>query len=315
MVVELVPRRCLAAFCVLPVLLSLAIGNCQGAHAEPLLPTFRIVQTEDISTAEALASAGNYDAALPIFLRLAALGDAIAKYKLAEMYYRELGVSPDHAKAATLYKSAAEANVMNAQQNIAVMYVNGDGVKQDYARAVYWFRKAALQGDAFAKLSLGYRYERGQGVEHDYKQALDWYKKSAEQNLPAAAYEVARLYADGKGVQKDLKVALAWLTKAAEAGYAPAEEKLGFAYLTGSGVKRDWIEAYKWLVIFEEQTGAPLDLNNPNWEPGLGSFALSVREQFKNLMSPQQIRVAEEATRRWLDTHHLYPKLACTPVF
>jgi TPR repeat protein len=184
------------------------------------------------------------------------------------------------------------------------MYVNGDGVKQDYRGAVYWFRKAALQGDPLAQLSLGYRYEHGQGVERDYKQAWEWYKKSADQNHAQAAYEVARLCAEGKGVQKDLKLSVAWLTKAAEAGYALAERKLGFAYLTGSGVKRDWIEAYKWLVIFEEQTGAPLDLDNPNWAPGAGSFALKVREQFKTLMSPQQIRVAEEATRRWLDTHH-----------
>jgi hypothetical protein len=58
------------------------------------------------------------------------------------------------------------------------------------------------------------------------------------------------------------------------------------------------------LSFFEQQTGAPLDLNNPNWEPGIGSFALSAREQFKKLMSPQQIKIAEDVTRRWLDTHH-----------
>jgi hypothetical protein len=298
-------RNCLAGLCILSVSLSVAAGNHpRRAHARTLVPTFRMAQTEDISTAEALASAGNFESAFPIFQRLAAQGDAIAKYKLAEMYYRGLGVPPDHGKAANLFEAAAEQNIMNAQQNLAVMYANGDGVTQDYARAVYWFRKAALQGDPLAQLSLGYRYERGQGVEQDYKQALDWYKKSADQNHPQAAYEIARLYGEGKGVQKDLKLWVAWLTKAAEAGYPQAERKLGFAYLTGSGVKRDWVEAYKWLVIFEEQTGAPLDLNNPNWEPGIGSVALRVREQFKTLMSPKQIREAEEATRRWRDVHH-----------
>jgi TPR repeat protein len=119
--------NCLAGFYILSALLSLAAGHPQGAHAEPLAPTFRIAQTEDISTAEALASAGNYQAAFPIFERLAARGDAIAKYKLAEMYYRGLGVPPDHNKAASLFEAAAEENIMNAQQNIAVMYVNGNG--------------------------------------------------------------------------------------------------------------------------------------------------------------------------------------------
>lgn len=152
--------NCIVGVCLLSGLLSLAAGS-QGAHAEPPVPTFRIAQAEDISTAEALASAGNFEAALPIFQRLATRGDAIAKYKLAEMYYRGLGVQPDHAKAANLFEAAAEQNIMNAQQNLAVMYVNGDGVTQDYARAVYWFRKAASQGDPLAELSLGYRYKYG----------------------------------------------------------------------------------------------------------------------------------------------------------
>jgi hypothetical protein len=132
---------------------------------------------------------------------------------------------------------------------------------------------------------------------------MEWFRKAASQNHIPAVFEIGMLYAEGKGVQKDLSEAAVWFRKAAEEGYAPAQRKLGFAYLYGQGLKRDLIESYKWLVLFEEQTGEPLDLQNPGWTPNMGSTALSVREQFKSFISRQQIARAERTVRQWIATH------------
>jgi TPR repeat protein len=156
---------------------------------------------------------------------------------------------------------------------------------------------------AFAQQSLGYRYKFGEGVKQDYTQALEWFKKSANQNHVPAAFEIGNLYAEGAGVQKDLFEAIIWWRKAAENGHDQAQRKLGFAYLYGHDVKRDLIESYKWLVLSQEQTGEPIDLSNPAWVPGLGSFALGVREQFKALMSPRELKRAEGTIQEWKASH------------
>jgi Sel1 repeat len=244
---------------------------------------------------------GQPERAISILSQLADKGDAVAEYKLAELYYRGIGAAQSAEKAALLYEAAAKQNIMPAQQNIAVMYLRGDGVPQDYEKAVYWFRKAAEQGDAFAQQSLGYRYKFGEGVKQDYTQALEWFKKSANQNHVPAAFEIGNLYAEGAGVQKDLFEAIIWWRKAAENGHDQAQRKLGFAYLYGHGVKRDLIESCKWLVLSQEQTGEPIA--NPGWVPGPGSFAVGVREQFKALMSPREIKRAEGAIQEWKASH------------
>jgi TPR repeat protein len=86
----------------------------QHLRAQPLTSAFPVAQTEDLSTADLLLSNGDFDKALPILQRLASEGDAIAKYKLAEMYYRGAGVAPDHVKAAGLYEAAAKDNIVRA---------------------------------------------------------------------------------------------------------------------------------------------------------------------------------------------------------
>jgi TPR repeat protein len=257
-------------------------------------------QEDDLNAANELLQAENYKQAAPLLERLSAQGNAVAKYKLAELYFRGLGVSQDDRMAAILYEAAAEQNVLYAQQNIAVMYVNGRGVNRDFTKAVYWFRKAALQGDAFAQLSLGNRYLNGEGVAEDYKEALSWFTKAADQGYAPAYYVTGMMYLHGKGVQQDYSEAVAWMRKPAESGYPPAQRQLGFAYLYGQGTKRDVVQAYKWLVISEELSGGAIDLSNPGWEPNMGSFALAVREQFKRQISRQQIKRGEDEVRQWL---------------
>ena len=59
------------------------------------------------------------------------------------------------AKAAKLFREAAEQGHVSAQFNLGVMYETGQGVPEDKAEAIKWIRKAAEQGDEDAKTWLG----------------------------------------------------------------------------------------------------------------------------------------------------------------
>ena len=54
-----------------------------------------------------------------------------------------MGVSQDSAKAAALYREAAEQGIAWAQYSLANLFVTGQGVAQDYAEAYMWLDLAA----------------------------------------------------------------------------------------------------------------------------------------------------------------------------
>jgi hypothetical protein len=74
--------------------------------------THALAQNDALDQAKGFFDRGEYGKAAPIYEKLAAEGDAIAQYTLAEMYFRGIGVLRDFRKAAALYESAAEKNTL-----------------------------------------------------------------------------------------------------------------------------------------------------------------------------------------------------------
>ena len=56
----------------------------------------------------------------------------------------------DAARAARLYRLAAERGLAIAQVNIGEMHERGEGVARDRAAAYVWYRRAAAGGNAWA---------------------------------------------------------------------------------------------------------------------------------------------------------------------
>ena len=109
------------------------------------------------------------------------------------MYFRGLGVKQDDARAAELFRAAAQQGHAHAQYSLGVMYSLGRGVEKDYKTALKWFRKAAQQGVAQAQFNLGVFYENGYGVKPDSDTAAKWYKRAAAQGLEEAETKLAAL--------------------------------------------------------------------------------------------------------------------------
>ena len=103
------------------------------------------------------------------------------------------GVEADKARAAQLYKEAAEQGNPWAQCNYGFCLYQGIGVEPDAAGAAEWFRKSAGQGSGRAWFLLGECYERGAGVAQDLAQARTAYRRAADMGYKGAAEALARL--------------------------------------------------------------------------------------------------------------------------
>ena len=135
----------------------------------------------------------------------------------------------DPAKAAELYRKAAEMGDSEAQKCLGFLYAEGMGVKQDLAKAIELYRKAAEQGHTVAQNIMGEAYLNGEGVPQDYAKAKEWFEKAAAQDSKFSKVSLCNLgllYRDGLGVKQDFAKAEELFKKAIAKGYDYAQEEL-----------------------------------------------------------------------------------------
>ena len=197
-------RRLLALFAAA----SVAFGAAPALAATPALSLEAISAEADTGNAEAIATLG-------------------------WMYETGEGVGVDTARAASLYRTAAEKGDAFGQWRMGVMIDEGKiaGSAED---AVLLFRKAAAQKVAGAMASLGVMHARGAGVERDYEAAMRYYQAAARMGSAHGLEGIGVLYANGQGVGRDLGEALAHWLVAASAGDADAAALL-MQYMPASG--------------------------------------------------------------------------------
>ena len=119
---------------------------------------------KDFQKGLAAYNLGNYTIAYQELRPVAARGDAKSQYLLGLIYDNGLGVTPDHARAATWYRKAAEQGHADAQNNLGLLYASGLGVTLDHAKALNWHRRAAEQGHSGAQANLGVMYLMGRAA-------------------------------------------------------------------------------------------------------------------------------------------------------
>lgn len=126
-------------------------------------------------------------------------------------------------EAATLYKQAAEAGLLEAQVALALLLQEGRGVAQDLDLARQLYEGAAEQGHPRALNNLGLLYTRGSGVTQDYARAASLFQAAADQGLGAAMRNLSVLYENGFGVplNEDYAAELARQSSYASLGSGP----------------------------------------------------------------------------------------------
>lgn len=158
----------------------------------------------------ALLKAGKDAEAVTQVQASAATGDPEALDFLGWFYDTGRGLPKDLAKAAQIYRQAAEAGHKHAQWRYGVMLDMGEGVEADPAAAIGWFEKAAAQKFRNGFISLGVMHSKGRGVPQDHAKALSYYMEAARMHAVSAFAEIAIVHAMGEGVPKNPTEAMAW---------------------------------------------------------------------------------------------------------
>jgi serine/threonine protein kinase len=239
-------------------------------------------------------AAGMLAIALVAWQFLRTRSNPAALVELGLKYEKGDGTSKDLAKAADLYRKAAEKGDAAGEFHLGMMYRDGDGLTKDPTQAAQWFTKSAQQNYADADNELGAMYQRGQGEPPDDAEALRWYRKSAEQGNPAGEYNLGWMYDNGRGAPKDPAVAANWYRKAADHNNWRAQQTLGEMYAAGLGVGQDAAEAHKWINLAKD---------NPDVSPSGSTSITSLLKQLESQMTQTQIDEANRRSDVWKTQH------------
>ena len=93
---------------------------------------------------------------------------------LAYKYYLGENVTANHARAATLFRKAADNGSSEAQFALGCMFQNGQGVAQNYLNAAKWYLKSAQAGNANGQYLIGLSLKEGTGVPKDPIESYKW---------------------------------------------------------------------------------------------------------------------------------------------
>ncbi len=233
--------------------------------------------------------AGDFKAALAIFVPLANAGDPFSQFVVGQLTEQGSGVPQNYREAVRWYKSAAEAGQPDAMTNLGFLYEQGKGVPQDYKEALRLYTAAAELGNPIAATNLGNTYLDGKLVPQNDKEALKWYTKGAELGDPFAQYNLGKMYERGRGVAADPKKAFAWYREAAEAGVPAAQINLGIYYAEGLGTEKNAVEAHKWFNL--AASNADDDNTRQN--------AAHNRDLVATKLKPDEIERAQALARDW----------------
>jgi len=193
------------------------------------------------------ARRNDYAAALGIWGPLAHAGVARAQNNVGACFAEGLGVDRDPELALRWLILAAQARDPVGQRNLAAAYFKGEGVAQDRARAAELYRAAAEQGDGPAQDMLSWMLLEG-GIPVDAVEARRWALAAAEHGIASAMTRVGMLYHNALGVERDPVEAACWWRRGAAHGDADGQAMLGAAHTLGSGVPRDPVAALAWLL-------------------------------------------------------------------
>lgn len=148
---------------------------------------------------------------------------------------------------AALERLAAAGNA-EAKYHLGMSYHVGSGVERDRVKALAYFRQAAALGDPLGAYKLGCYYDgQGEGlVRNDAAQALRYKRIAAEAGYALAQQDVASLLARAG----DTTAALAWVERSAAQGWAGGLMMMASAHNGAPGVPRDPAKTAAYFRLF-----------------------------------------------------------------
>ena len=107
-------------------------------------------------------------------------GDMPSCDNLGLRYEAGLDVTPDLARAVTLFRKACDGDLMLGCDHLGSMYRTGMGVTPDLGIAASLYERACDGGVMESCANLGMSYERGDGVTQDVATAVGLYERACD---------------------------------------------------------------------------------------------------------------------------------------
>ena len=142
-------------------------------------------------------------------------GSSRAQHLLGQCLQYGIGTEQDAARAAELYRNAAEQGHVPAILALAECYELGIGTEQDKASAYLLYKKAAKAGDADGFYHLGRCLLRGIGTGRDAANAFAALSRAAHDGSLRALLLLADCHRTGTGTQLSPMLCRSFLEKAA----------------------------------------------------------------------------------------------------
>lgn len=106
----------------------------------------------------------------------------------AQAHLQQLGVGQPGQRSASASTRVGDPAMTDFQQAQQLLLARGPA---EAARAAELFRRAAERGNALAEYDYGYCYEHGLGLPRDSAQALAWYQRAASHAADEAVRSIA----------------------------------------------------------------------------------------------------------------------------
>ncbi|MBU0514445.1 MAG: sel1 repeat family protein [Proteobacteria bacterium] len=245
------------------------------------------------------ARAGNHSVAARIWQ--AQKGLPAAQFNLGVFFIRGRGVKKDPAKAAGLFKMAAQAGFAPGAHNLGVMLIRGKGLPANEAQGAKWLRIAADRGFAPSQLLLGKMMRRGKGVPRDKARGLKLIRAAATQNYPPALFELSLIHGRGKVTPEDRSKSIALMRRAAQAGFPEAMYYIGRLYERGRYMLQNFGLAHMWYNL-----------------AAVRDYPRAARRRDDLLqrrkMTPQAVARAQQRAMKWKPTVVYRPTFVFKPV-
>lgn len=223
------------------------LDRLRGKSAEAVTDTV----SAEMDAALTAAKAGDYDTALALWEPLARAGNARAQNNIGACFAEGLGVPSDRPLALKWLTLSADAGDPVGRRNCAAFYMQGSdatGSDADPAKAAELYRLAAEQGDAPSQDMLSWLLLEGEIIPSDPAEAKLWAERAAEGGVAASMTRLGMLYHNALGVDRNPAKAVYWWSKGAAGDDADAQAMLGAACHMGAGLAVDRVAALAWLL-------------------------------------------------------------------
>src|ERR1700732_1925066 len=156
--------------------------------------------------------------AAQLYRKAADRGNEEAETRFAEALFDGRGVARDPAESLAWLEKAARQGNARGECDLGVMLTSGLDTAQDRAKGLGYLQAAARFGDGYAEDNLGQFEESGLISDPSSSEAYMHYLKASEMGSAWGAYNVARMHEHGIGVYKNPTEALRWYMKVASIG-------------------------------------------------------------------------------------------------